>query len=159
MDVFIQGGTALAFQSNGFFRALDTFSDETPTRFGGNTRSTGVFGGGVRLHVFKVNPTVFFETRFQTAFGAPSFQQTAGLSGPGAPFQAPFAESLVRENWGIPLLLGTGWSLGSVGTLGELGLDVYGGVTIANWDAEPGRRRGRPAGHALLLRAADEDVG
>ena len=133
MDVFIQGGAALAFQSNGFFRALDTFSDETPTVFGGRTRSTGVFGGGVRVNVLKVNPTLFFEARFQTAFGAPSFQQTAGISGFAAPLQAPFAESLVRENWGIPLLLGTTWSLGNVGTVGELGLDVYGGITIANW--------------------------
>lgn len=133
MDVFIQGGAALAFQSNGFFRALDTFSDETPTVFGGGTRSTGVFGGGARLNVLKVNPTFFVEARFQTAFGATSFQQTAGLSGLGAPGQAPFGESLVRENWGIPLLLGSTWSLGNVGTLGELGLDLYGGITIANW--------------------------
>jgi hypothetical protein len=132
-DVFIQGGAALAFQSSGFFRALDTFSEETPTVFGGNTRSTGVFGGGVRVNVLKINPTFFFETRFQTAFGAPSFQQTAGLSGANAPGQAPFGESLVRENWGIPLVLGSTWSLGNVGGLGELGLDVYGGITIANW--------------------------
>jgi hypothetical protein len=133
IDVFIQGGAALAFQSTGYFRALDTFSDETPTAFGGRSLSTGVFGGGVRVNVLKVNPTLFFETRFQTAFGAPSYQQTAGLSGPNAPFQAPFGEVLVRENWGIPLLLGTTWSLGSVGRLGEFGVDVYGGITIANW--------------------------
>ena len=133
MDVFIQGGAALAFQNGGFFRSLDTIGDEQRDAFGGRTRSTGVFGGGARLNVLKVNPTFFVEARFQTAFGAPSFQQTAGLSGLNAPGQAPFGESLVRENWGIPLLLGTTWSLGNVGRLGELGLDVYGGITIANW--------------------------
>jgi hypothetical protein len=174
MDVFIQGGAALAFQSNGFFRALDTFSDETPTVFGGGTRSTGVFGDGARLNVLKVNPTFFVEARFQTAFGASSFQQTAG---PAARLDvAPFGESLVRENWGIPLLLGSTWSLGNVGTLGELGLDLYGGITIANWTQSlaggeagvPGtpatrcsrrgrrrpdlRRRPAPAGHRLQRR-------
>ena len=134
MDLFLQGGGALAFQSGGFFRSIDTIGDEQRDAFGGAVRSTGVFGGGARLNVLKINPTVFFEARFQTAFGAPSFQQTAGLSGFGAPFQAPFGESLVRENWGIPLLLGTSWSLGSLGSGGpELGLDVYGGITIANW--------------------------
>lgn len=140
MDVFLQGGASFAFNNNGFFRALDSNANQQlnqPRRqndsFGGTSSTTGLFGGGVRVYAVDFGPALFFETRFQTAFGAPSFQQTAGLSGFGALQQQPFGQSLIRENWGIPLLLGTTWSLGNAGRLGELGLDVYGGITIANW--------------------------
>ncbi|SEP23115.1 hypothetical protein SAMN02990966_04540 [Rhodospirillales bacterium URHD0017] len=134
MEFFLHGGFSLPFFLASNITSLDFLSHEQRSVFGGGGRNTGLFGGGFRVNVYKVNPTVFLEARFQTAFGAPSFQQTFGLSGFGAPAQAPFGESLVRENWGIPILLGTTWSLGTLGARGPaLGLDIYGGITIANW--------------------------
>jgi hypothetical protein len=146
-ELFLQGGGTASLQAVGFFQSLDSFPPpEQITRSGGAAQTTALFGGGVRVNVVKVNPTIFFETRFQTAFGATSFQQTFALSGPNTPATAPFGESLVRENWGIPLLLGATWSLGSFGREGpEVGLDVYGGITISSWSQS---LRGGEAGAA-----------
>ncbi len=126
VEFILKGGLQLPFLIAGNLNASE--SGASQSSFANSGLVVPQLGGAVRVNLVRVNPTFYFETGFQTGFGSPSYNQTFQRVGAS---QA-FGENLVRENWGIPILLGATAPLGTVGGM-RLDADVYGGITIANW--------------------------
>lgn len=126
VEFILKGGLQLPFLIAGNLNASETGASQN--NLASSAQPVPQLGGAVRVNLVKINPTFYFETGFQTGFGTPSYYQTFQRVGAS---QA-FGENLVRENWGIPILLGATVPLGTVGSM-RLDADFYGGITIANW--------------------------
>ncbi len=128
MEFFMQGGFSIPWLISS---SITSNEPGFPSQTASASSSYGLpnFGAGVRLNVVRVNPTIYVETRFQTAFGSTAFSQTFAQPTFGT---APFGQNTIRENWGIPILLGASVPLGRLGNT-PLGADFYGGITISNW--------------------------
>jgi hypothetical protein len=126
VEFILKGGLQLPFLIAGNLNASEAAGSQND--LASSSRAVPQLGGAVRVNLVKINPTLYVETGFQTGFGTPSYYQTFQRAGAS---QA-FGENLVRENWGIPILVGATVPLGSVGRM-RVDADFYGGITIANW--------------------------
>lgn len=126
VEFILKGGLKLPFLIAGNLNASEAGASQDNLASSGQVGPQ--LGGAVRVNLVKINPTFYFETGFQTGFGTPSYNQTFQRVGAS---QA-FGENLVRENWGIPILLGATVPLGSVGSM-RVDADFFGGIMIANW--------------------------